>query len=106
MMNMPKPRLQLLTLPPKGDLGSEALAAPMAGYSCTRYGLPHLEQHLLDDIVQQVHAEGYCAAHLSVFAAENMSEADSIDAICRWARQTGLSVGFSLSQDICVFELG
>ena len=105
-MNMPKPRLQLLTLPPKGDLGSEALAAPTAGYSCTRYGLPHLEQHLLDDIVQQVHAEGYCAAHLSVFAAENMAESDTIDAIYRWAKQTGLSVGFSVSQDICVFELG
>ena len=105
-MNMPKPRLQLLTLPSKSDLGSKTLEAPMASYSCTRYGLPHVEQGVLDSIVQQVHAEGYCAAHLSVFAAKNMAESDTIDAIYRWARQTGLSVGFSLSQDICVFELG
>jgi len=64
-----------------------------------------MEQHQLDAIVRQVHVEGYYAEYVAAFAAEGMSNPETVQAICRWARQIGLKVSFSDAADICVFEL-
>lgn len=103
---MHKLRLQLLTLLPKGEQGNNDPDATSAGYSCTRYGLSHMEQQQLDAIVRQVHVEGYYAEYVAAFAADGMTNTETVQAICRWARQIGLKVSFSDAADICVLELG
>lgn len=71
-----------------------------------RHALSHMDQRLLDEIIRQVHAEGYYADFIKAFMAEDMSETDTMKAIRRWALQARLKVGFSRTGHICVFELG
>ena len=63
------------------------------------------EQHL-QQILQQVRAEGFYVESLTIFRYGNLKPGESISAIERWAAEVGLKVSFNHEHQLCFFEKG
>jgi hypothetical protein len=82
---------------------TEAPPLPALGVG-TPHRLYHIAQSHLDNIVRQVHADGYHVERISNFGIEHVTTAALVELINEWASSVELKAGFNHEHNICVFE--